>query len=163
RGRGRRGREGGRGGGQERRETHVGRGGGQERREACVGGGGVPGGAGGGSGGGGERGGGSHCAGRGAAAVGGRAWGQAGGAGGGGGARPAPPEGTAAYDVAFLDLLGDPGQLGWLRARGLIRAGTDTRVAFADHRVASEAELARRCGFWRVGLAGEGDAVSQSR
>jgi adenosylcobinamide kinase/adenosylcobinamide-phosphate guanylyltransferase len=76
---------------------------------------------------------------------------------------PAPPEGTAAYDVAFLDLLGDPGQLGWLRARGLIRTGTDTRVAFADHRVASEAELARRCAFWRVGRGGDGDVVSLPR
>jgi adenosylcobinamide kinase / adenosylcobinamide-phosphate guanylyltransferase len=82
---------------------------------------------------------------------------------GGPGAVPAPPEGTAAYDAAFLDLLGDPAQLGWLRARGLITAGTDTRVAFADHRVASEAELARRCGFWRVGRGGDGDVVSLPR
>ena len=55
------------------------------------------------------------------------------------GAVPAPPEGAAPYDVAFLDLLGDPAQLGWLRARGLITAGTVTAVAFADHRVPSEA------------------------
>jgi adenosylcobinamide kinase/adenosylcobinamide-phosphate guanylyltransferase len=82
---------------------------------------------------------------------------------GGPGAVPAPAEGTAPFDVAFLDLLGDPVQLGWLRARGLITAATDTRVAFADHRVASEGELARRCGFWRVGLAGDGDAVGQPR
>jgi adenosylcobinamide kinase/adenosylcobinamide-phosphate guanylyltransferase len=79
------------------------------------------------------------------------------------GAVPEPPEGTAPYDAAFLDLLGDPGQLGWLRARGLITAGTDTRVAFADHRVPSEGELARRCGFWRVGLGGDGDVVSRPR
>jgi adenosylcobinamide kinase/adenosylcobinamide-phosphate guanylyltransferase len=65
--------------------------------------------------------------------------------------------------VAFLDLLGDPVQLGWLRARGLITTATDTRVAFADHRVASEGELARRCGFWRVGRAGDGDVVSRPR
>jgi adenosylcobinamide kinase/adenosylcobinamide-phosphate guanylyltransferase len=76
---------------------------------------------------------------------------------------PAPAEGTAAYDVAFLDLLGDPAQLGWLRARGLITGATDTRVAFADHRVASEAELARRCAFWRVGRGGDGDVVSLPR
>lgn len=79
------------------------------------------------------------------------------------GAVPEPPEGTAPYDAAFLDLLGDPGQLGWLRARGLITAGTDTRVAFADHRVPSEGELARRCGFWRVGHGGDGDVVSLPR
>jgi adenosylcobinamide kinase/adenosylcobinamide-phosphate guanylyltransferase len=79
------------------------------------------------------------------------------------GAVPAPPEGVAAYDVAFLDLLGDPAQLGWLRARGLITAGTVTAVAFADHRVPSERELARRCGFWRVRLAGDGEAIDPVR
>ena len=79
------------------------------------------------------------------------------------GSVPAPPEGSAPYDVAFLDLLGDPAQLGWLRARGLITAGTVTAVAFADHRVPSEAELARRCGFWRVRLAGDGEAIDPAR
>jgi adenosylcobinamide kinase/adenosylcobinamide-phosphate guanylyltransferase len=84
------------------------------------------------------------------------------------GAAPAPPEGTAPYDVAFLDLLGDPAQLGWLRARGLITAGTVTAgtvtaVAYADHRAPSEAELARRCGFWRVRLAGDGEAIDPVR
>ena len=82
---------------------------------------------------------------------------------GGQGSAPAPPEGSAPYDVAFLDLLGDPAQLGWLRARGLITAGTVTAVAFADHRVPSEAELARRCGFWRVRLAGDGEAIDPAR
>jgi adenosylcobinamide kinase / adenosylcobinamide-phosphate guanylyltransferase len=82
---------------------------------------------------------------------------------GGPGAVPAPPEDAAPYDVAFLDLLGDPAQLGWLRARGLVTAGTATLVAFADHRVSSERELGRRCGFWRVRLAGDGEAVSQPR
>ena len=80
---------------------------------------------------------------------------------GGPGAVPAPPEGAAPYDVAFLDLLGDPAQLGWLRARGLISAGTVTAVAFADHRVPSERELARRCGFWRVRLVSDGEAVAR--
>jgi adenosylcobinamide kinase/adenosylcobinamide-phosphate guanylyltransferase len=79
------------------------------------------------------------------------------------GAVPAPPEGSAPYDVAFLDLLGDPAQLGWLRARGLITAGTVTAVAFADHRVPSERELARRCGFWRVRLAGDGETIDPVR
>jgi len=79
------------------------------------------------------------------------------------GAAPAPPEGAAPYDVAFLDLLGDPAQLGWLRARGLITAGTVTAVAFADHRVPSEAELARRCGFWRVRLVSDGEAIDPAR
>jgi adenosylcobinamide kinase/adenosylcobinamide-phosphate guanylyltransferase len=74
-----------------------------------------------------------------------------------------PPQDAAPYDVAFLDLLGDPAQLGWLRARGLVTADTATLVAFADHRVSSERELGRRCGFWRVRLAGDGEAVSQPR
>ncbi len=79
------------------------------------------------------------------------------------GAVPAPPEGAAPYRVAFLDLLGDPAQLGWLRARGLITAGTVTAVACADHRVPSERELARRCGFWRAGLVRDGDAIDPDR
>ena len=82
---------------------------------------------------------------------------------GGPGAVPVPPEGAAPYDVAFLDVLGDPAQLGWLRARGLITADTVTMVAFADHRVPSEQELERRCGFWRVRLAADGEAVSPAR
>jgi len=79
------------------------------------------------------------------------------------GAVPVPPQDAAPYDVAFLDVLGDPAQLGWLRARGLITAGTVTAVAFADHRVPSERELERRCGFWGVRLVGDADAVSPDR
>jgi adenosylcobinamide kinase / adenosylcobinamide-phosphate guanylyltransferase len=79
------------------------------------------------------------------------------------GAVPVPPEGAAAYDIAFLDLLGEPAQLGLLRARGLITAGTVTAVAFADHRVPSEGELRRRCAFWRAELPGDGDAVRPVR
>lgn len=79
------------------------------------------------------------------------------------GVAPVPEEGAAAYDIAVLDLLGTPAQLGLLRARGLITGNTVTVVAFADHRVASEAELRRRCGFWRVMLAGDGDAVRPDR
>jgi len=75
------------------------------------------------------------------------------------GAVPAPPQGAAPYDVAFLDLLADPAQLGWLRARGLVTADTIPVVAFADHRVPSERELGRRCGFWRARLASDGEAV----
>ncbi len=79
------------------------------------------------------------------------------------GAVPVPPDDAAPYDVAFLDVLGDPAQLGWLRARGLITADTITAVAFADHRVPSERELERRCGLWRVRLVEDGDAVSAVR
>jgi adenosylcobinamide kinase / adenosylcobinamide-phosphate guanylyltransferase len=79
------------------------------------------------------------------------------------GAMPVPPDGAGRYDVAFLDLLGDPAQLGLLRARGLITDGTITAVAFADHRVTSEAELQRRCGFWRVEAPGDGERVTTAR
>ncbi len=79
------------------------------------------------------------------------------------GAVPAPPEGAGRYDVAFADLLSDPAQLGLLRARELVTAGTIVAVAFADHRVSSESELQRRCGFWRAELFGDGDAVSTAR
>ncbi len=79
------------------------------------------------------------------------------------GAVPVPPAGAGAYDIAFLDLLGEPAQLGLLRARGLVTAATVTAVAFADHRVPSEGELRRRCGFWQAELPGDGDAVSTGR
>jgi adenosylcobinamide kinase / adenosylcobinamide-phosphate guanylyltransferase len=79
------------------------------------------------------------------------------------GAVPVPAEGTAAYDVAFLDLLGEPAQLGLLRARGLITAETVTAVAFADHRVPSEDELRRRAGFWQAELPRDGDTVTTVR
>ena len=74
-----------------------------------------------------------------------------------------PEEGAGAYDIAFLDLVGEPAQLGLLRARGLVTGDTVTVVAFADHRVWSEGELRRRCGFWRVMLAGDGDEVTTDR
>ena len=79
------------------------------------------------------------------------------------GAVPVPPEGASAYDIAFLDLLGQPAQLGLLRKRGLITADTVTVVAFADHRVPAEGELRRRCQFWGAELAGDGDTVTTAR
>ena len=79
------------------------------------------------------------------------------------GAVPVPPAGAGPYDIAFLDLLGEPAQLGLLRARGLVTTATVTAVAFADHRVPSEGELRRRCGFWQAELPGDGDAVSTGR
>jgi adenosylcobinamide kinase / adenosylcobinamide-phosphate guanylyltransferase len=79
------------------------------------------------------------------------------------GAVPVPPEGASAYDIAFLDLLGQPAQLGLLRRRGLITADTVTVVAFADHRVPAEGELRRRCRFWGAELAGDGDTVTTAR
>jgi adenosyl cobinamide kinase/adenosyl cobinamide phosphate guanylyltransferase len=79
------------------------------------------------------------------------------------GAVPVPAEGAARYDIAFLDMLGDPAQLGRLRARGLVTADTITAVAFADHRVSGAAELERRCGFWRVRGPADGETVTTPR
>ncbi len=79
------------------------------------------------------------------------------------GAVPDPPVGAARYDVAFLDLVGNPAQLGGLRARGLVTADTITAVAFADHRVPGVAELERRCGFWRVGVLADGERITTDR
>ena len=79
------------------------------------------------------------------------------------GAVPVPPPGAEPYDLAFLDLLGEPAQLGLLRARGLVTVDTITAVAFADHRVPSEAELRQRCAFWNAEVPGEGGAVTNAR
>jgi adenosyl cobinamide kinase/adenosyl cobinamide phosphate guanylyltransferase len=76
---------------------------------------------------------------------------------------PVPDGDAGPYDIAFLDLLGEPAQLGLLRARGLVTADTITMVAFADHRVPSEPELWRRCGFWRAVVPGDGDTVTTDR
>ena len=79
------------------------------------------------------------------------------------GAVPEPAKGAGRYDIAFLDLLGEPAQLGLLRARGLVTADTITMVAFADHRVPSEPELWRRCGFWGAAVPGDEETVTTDR
>jgi adenosylcobinamide kinase / adenosylcobinamide-phosphate guanylyltransferase len=78
----------------------------------------------------------------------------------GSGVTPEPPDGARPYDLALLDVLGDPAQLGWLRRRGLVAAGTVVAVLHADHRVSSEQELARRCGFWGVAVPQDGDVLT---
>ncbi len=70
---------------------------------------------------------------------------------------PAVPPRTRRYDVALLDLLGDPAQLGRLRSQGVVTSGTAVAVAFADHRVVSERELLRRGHIWRVAVPRDGD------
>jgi adenosylcobinamide kinase / adenosylcobinamide-phosphate guanylyltransferase len=79
------------------------------------------------------------------------------------GAALEPPAGVRPYDVAFVDVLGDPFQLGRLRARELITERTTTIAAFADHRVSSAAELARLCAFWQVSLITDGERVTTRR
>lgn len=77
-----------------------------------------------------------------------------------GGAAPAVPPGTAPYDMALLDLLGDPAGLGRLRADGAVTSATVVAALFADHRVTSERELARRCRIWGAVLPRDGDSFS---
>ena len=73
------------------------------------------------------------------------------------GPRPEVPAGTARYDAVLLDLVGDAAQLGLLRAQGLVTGGTLVLAGFADHRVRSERELARRCAFWGATPVRDGD------
>lgn len=73
---------------------------------------------------------------------------------------PVVPAGTPPYDVALLDLLDEPAGLGRLRAEGVVTPATVVAVPFADHRVRSEPELARRCRIWRVLLPSDGDTFT---
>jgi adenosylcobinamide kinase / adenosylcobinamide-phosphate guanylyltransferase len=81
----------------------------------------------------------------------------------GSGVTPDPPAGGGPYDIALLDLAADPAQLGALRSRGLVGGGTVAAVLHADHRVSSEEELARRCGFWGAVLPDDGDVLASPR
>ena len=73
----------------------------------------------------------------------------------GGTAGPGPP-----YDIVVLDLLEDPAQLGALRHQGLVRPSTVVAVLAADHRVPSEEELTRRCGYWGAAVPHDGDVLT---
>jgi adenosylcobinamide kinase/adenosylcobinamide-phosphate guanylyltransferase len=73
------------------------------------------------------------------------------------GPSPEVPADAARYDAVLLDLIGDPAQLGRLRRRGAVTGGTLVLAGFADHRIRSERELARRCGFWGAVPARDGD------
>jgi adenosylcobinamide kinase / adenosylcobinamide-phosphate guanylyltransferase len=73
---------------------------------------------------------------------------------------PEPRDGAAPYDLALLDVLAQPAQLGRLRSRCLVHARTAVAVLYADHRVTSEQELARRCAIWGVHPSRDSDRVS---
>jgi adenosylcobinamide kinase / adenosylcobinamide-phosphate guanylyltransferase len=76
------------------------------------------------------------------------------------GGAPVVPAGTPPYDLVLLDVLDDPAGLGRLRASGAVTPATVVAALFADHRVRSERELARRCRIWRVVLPHDGDTFS---
>jgi adenosylcobinamide kinase / adenosylcobinamide-phosphate guanylyltransferase len=73
------------------------------------------------------------------------------------GAIPAPGAAARPYDVALLDLVASPWQLGDLRQRGLVRAGTIVAAFHLDDAMPSEQEMARRCRLWGVTLPDDGD------
>jgi adenosylcobinamide kinase/adenosylcobinamide-phosphate guanylyltransferase len=73
---------------------------------------------------------------------------------------PEPQPGAAAYDVALLDLLASPSQLGRLRATGLVHPRTAVAALYTDHRISSAPELARRCELWGVRQAHDGQLIS---
>jgi adenosylcobinamide kinase / adenosylcobinamide-phosphate guanylyltransferase len=78
------------------------------------------------------------------------------------GALPEPDPDAMPYDIALLDLLAGPAQLGRLRAAGLIRAHTTVAALYADHRISSEQELVRRCELWRAAACQDGQLVTSS-
>jgi adenosylcobinamide kinase/adenosylcobinamide-phosphate guanylyltransferase len=73
---------------------------------------------------------------------------------------PEPAQGAGPYDIVLLDLLASPAQLGKLRAAGLIRAHTTVAALYADHRISSDQELARRCELWRAMACQDGQLVT---
>jgi adenosylcobinamide kinase / adenosylcobinamide-phosphate guanylyltransferase len=70
-----------------------------------------------------------------------------------------PPGGAAPFDIALLDLLASPAQLGRLRARGLVTDQTRVAALYTDHRVTSEQEMARRCALWRAEAGQDGQVI----
>jgi adenosylcobinamide kinase/adenosylcobinamide-phosphate guanylyltransferase len=73
---------------------------------------------------------------------------------------PEPPPGARPYDIALLDLLASPTQLGGLRARGLVHERTAVAALYTDHRISSAEEMARRCVLWAAGQAGDGQLIT---
>ncbi len=76
------------------------------------------------------------------------------------GAVPEPPDGTARFDIALLDLLASPAHLGLLRARGLVTEQTRVAALYTDHRISSQDEMDRRCALWRATAGQDGQVVS---
>jgi adenosylcobinamide kinase/adenosylcobinamide-phosphate guanylyltransferase len=73
---------------------------------------------------------------------------------------PEPPPDASPYDLALLDLLASAAELGRLRAGGLVRDHTAVVALYTDHRIRSEAEMARRCALWRAVPGQDGQLVT---
>jgi adenosylcobinamide kinase / adenosylcobinamide-phosphate guanylyltransferase len=78
------------------------------------------------------------------------------------GEHPQPPTGAAPYDIALLDLLGSPVQLGRLRHAGVVHAQTTVVAMYTDHRVSSAAELARRCALWQASQGADDQLITST-
>jgi adenosylcobinamide kinase / adenosylcobinamide-phosphate guanylyltransferase len=79
------------------------------------------------------------------------------------GSVPEPPDGIARFDIALLDLLASPAQLGLLRARGLVTERTRVAALYTDHRISSEREMARRCALWRAAAGHDGQLIGTAQ
>jgi adenosylcobinamide kinase / adenosylcobinamide-phosphate guanylyltransferase len=79
---------------------------------------------------------------------------------GGPGDVPEPPPGAEPYDLALLDLLASPTQLGNLRARSLVHERTAVAALYTDHRVSSEQEMNRRCVLWDAVQTRDGQLIT---
>jgi len=73
---------------------------------------------------------------------------------------PEPPDGSAPYDIALLDLLASPAQLGLLRSTGLVRGQTAVAALYTDHRIRSAEELDRRCELWGASPGQDGQLIT---
>ncbi len=78
----------------------------------------------------------------------------------GAGLVPEPAADARPYDIALLDVLASPAQLGRLRAAGLVHQRTAVVALFADHRIRSQAELARRCALWSAVPGRDGQLIT---
>jgi adenosylcobinamide kinase / adenosylcobinamide-phosphate guanylyltransferase len=72
---------------------------------------------------------------------------------------PEPLPGASPYDIALLDLLAEPAQLGLLRSVGLVRPQTAVVALCTDHRASSEQEMARRCELWGAAQGQDGQLI----
>jgi adenosylcobinamide kinase/adenosylcobinamide-phosphate guanylyltransferase len=76
---------------------------------------------------------------------------------------PEPGDDARQFDIALLDMLARPAQLGLLRARGLVHHRTVVAAVYADHRITSEQELVRRCRLWGVAVGTDGMLIRDPR
>ncbi|MFI6450878.1 bifunctional adenosylcobinamide kinase/adenosylcobinamide-phosphate guanylyltransferase [Streptosporangium amethystogenes] len=72
---------------------------------------------------------------------------------------PEPAGPGAALDLVLLDVLDRPARLGELRRRGLVDERTHVLAVDLDHRVPTEAELARRAELWGVRAVPDGTVL----